>query len=187
MREFHAEQIVRSVRARWAGHYDGAVLERRVDTWLRRHVDDPGAFSSLLLIGPTGSGKTHAAVAAVLELGRCRAAQGRGLGWCAITHPDLAAEQRPSNGSADDVDPLQRYLDAELLVLDDLGSAMTTSWTVDWLQRLVDHRWTRRAATIYTTNLLADPLRGAIGDRVYSRLGDATHITLTGKDRRWRR
>jgi DNA replication protein DnaC len=63
---------------------------------------------------------------------------------------------------------------------------MTTPWTVDWLQRLVDHRWTRRAATIYTTNLASDPLRAAVGDRVYSRLGDATHITLVDADRRWR-
>lgn len=182
---FHAGQVEAAVRHRWGGRYDGAeAADRGVQRWIRSHLARPEAHPATLIAGQTGSGKTHHAVAAVRAIAHHRATAGSGLDWHAVTHPDLAHRLRPKSDDSHE-HALDGYLDAELLVLDDLGATTSTAWMVDTLQRLVDHRWTRRLATIYTTNLGADPLRVAVGDRVWSRLGDATHIHLDGPDRRW--
>lgn len=182
---FHAGQVEAAIRHRWGGRYDGAeASDRDVQCWIAAHIARPDTYPAALIAGQTGSGKTRHAVAAVRTIAHHRAAIGRGLDWQAVTHPDLAHQLRPK---ADDSHEhaLDGHLQAELLVLDDLGATTSTPWMVDTLQRLVDHRWTRRMATIYTTNLGADALRAAVGDRVFSRLGDATHIHLDGPDRRW--
>lgn len=181
-RTFKVDQLAGAIHARWGGRYDDAEPEARVAAWVARHNTDPDACPALFLSGSTGSGKTHQAVAAL------RAIIGEHFTepyqWAAVTHPDLGDELRPK---ADDSHEgaLDRYLDADLLLLDDLGAGMSTPWTTDCVQRLVDRRWTRRLATIYTTNLPPDQLRAAVGDRVYSRLGDSTRIALAGRDRRW--
>jgi DNA replication protein DnaC len=185
-REFYRAQLAGSIHRHWDGLYDDARPVTAVAGWIRRHLADPKACPSLFVAGITGTGKTFAAVAALRVIGEHRADHGRGLNWAAVTHPDLADQMRPkSDGSHEWA--LDRYLDADLLILDDLGSGMTREWTTDWLQRLVDRRWTRRAATIYTTNLESGPLRKAVGDRVYSRIGDATQVRFEGADRRWSR
>jgi chromosomal replication initiation ATPase DnaA len=182
-RDFHRAQIVDRIHNRWHGRYDQATPAPPVATWIRRHLADPERHPSLLLVGVTGTGKTWNAVAALRAIGDHHADHGRGLNWAAVTHPDLADQMRPkTDGSHEHA--LDRYLDADLLILDDLGAGMAREWTTDWLQRLVDHRWVRRAPTIYTTNL-GDQLRQAVGDRVHSRIGDAAHIQLQGDDRRW--
>jgi DNA replication protein DnaC len=181
-RDFRRQQLADVIHRRWGGRYDEARPDPRVATWIDDHLRRPQEFSALFLNGATGSGKTHNAVAAL----RAIAEDAPLLRWQAVTHPDLGDEVRPRSDNSHE-GALDRYLDAGLLLLDDLGAAMSTPWMTDCLQRLVDHRWTRRLATIYTTNLPADALRSAVGDRVFSRLGDATHVNLGSVDRRWQR
>lgn len=185
-RDFYRTQITERIHTRWAGRFDHAQPIPPVAAWLQRHLTDPQADPALFLHGATGVGKTHNAVAALRAIGHHHADHGRGLTWYAVTHPDLAHELRPKNDGSHE-HALDRYLDAELLILDDLGAGMTREWGIDCLQRLIDHRWTRRTATIYTTNLQSEALKNAIGDRAYSRLGDATLVHITGDDRRWTR
>jgi DNA replication protein DnaC len=172
-RAFYAEQVGIAIHERWDGRYDNATPASKVSTWITRHLADPKAHPTLVLSGDTGTGKTHQAVAAL----RVIATERPGLRWQATTHPDLGDELRPKSDNSHEY-ALDAYLDAELLVLDDLAAGMSTPWTADCIQRLADRRWTRRMATIYTTNLGADQLRDAVGDRVVSRLGDATHVNL---------
>jgi DNA replication protein DnaC len=181
-RAFHADQLAAAIHHRWAGRYDDARPEPRVDTWIRNHLAEPHAHPALFINGATGSGKTHSAVAAINAIATAKP----GIRWAAVTHPDLGDELRPKRDDSHE-GALDRYLDADLLLLDDLGAGMTTPWTIDCVQRLVDRRWTRRMATIYTTNLPADDLRAAVGDRVFSRIGDAVHVNLGSVDRRWQR
>ncbi len=183
--EFHTGQVDATIRRHWGGRYNQAqTTDLGVRRWIADHLADPTRRPAILVAGQTGSGKTHHAAAAVRVIARHRAEQGRGLNWAAVTHPDLAHLLRPKSDDSHE-HALDAYLDADLLVLDDLGATTSTAWMVDTLQRLVDHRWTRRAATIYTTNLDSTALRAAVGDRVWSRVGDATHVHLAGPDRRW--
>lgn len=185
-REFYRAQITERIHNRWAGLYDDAQPTRRITDWTRQHLADPRATPALFLAGNTGTGKTYGAVTVLRTIAEHHADQGRGLTWYAATHPDLADQMRPKTDNSHEY-ALDPYLDADLLILDDLGATLSREWATDWLQRLIDHRWTRRAATIYTTNLPASQLRTAVGDRVYSRIGDATRIHLDGDDRRWTR
>jgi len=137
------------------------------------------AGRNLVLLGPVGTGKTHAAVAAV------RAAHDRGADVAFAPVVELLDELRPGGPEH----ALAEYAHADVLVLDDLGSERPTEWTGERLYALINRRWLEERPTVATTNLDPDPLREAVGDRVFSRLvgNDAVVLRLTGKDRRRRR
>lgn len=182
---FHADQTDAAISRRWGGRYDSAAVDHpQMAVWLRNHLAAPQVYPSALIAGRTGTGKTHQAVGTIRAIAHHHAESSRSIPWAAVTHPDLAHQLRPKSDDSHE-HALDAYLDTGLLLLDDLGATTGTPWMVDCLQRLVDHRWTRRLATIYTTNVAPDALQTAVGDRVWSRLGDATHVHLTGTDRRW--
>jgi DNA replication protein DnaC len=135
---------------------------------------------SLLIAGPTGTGKTHQAYGAIRSL----LAAGVRLRWHATTAADLYATQRPRPGHDAERD-LQALMRCPLLVLDDLGAAKPSEWTEEITYRLVNHRYEQFLPTLITTNLTIRDLRDALGDRVTSRLAEMTdRVTLTGTDRR---
>lgn len=148
---------------------------------------------SLLLWGPTGTGKTHQAYGAI----RALTAAGCGVNWYAATAADLYAELRPRTG-ADPEYLLRRITRIPLLLLDDLGAAKPSEWTEEMTFRLVNWRCQNRLPTIVTSNMppvrtsevpARQPvLRERVGDRVLSRLsGMCTAVEFTGPDRRFQR
>jgi len=163
-----------------------AVTDPAILRWATGHLADPAGAPWLLLTGNTGVGKTHQAygVLRLLVLGAAQA--NRRCRWRFVTHPEMNAELRPKPDDSH-TSALGVYLEADLLVLDDVGAGKSTDWTLDSLIRLVDHRWSHRMPTIYTTNLDADQLGQTVGDRVLSRLADGTVVALSGRDRRWMR
>jgi DNA replication protein DnaC len=135
---------------------------------------------SLLIAGPTGTGKTHQAYGAI----RALLTAGVRLRWEATTAADLYAAQRPQHGS-DPERQLWRLARSPLLLLDDLGAAKQSPWTEELTYRLVNHRYNQLLPTLVTTNLPVAELRDAVGDRVASRLAEMTdRVILTGHDRR---
>ncbi|MFJ3924521.1 ATP-binding protein [Streptomyces sp. NPDC090022] len=135
---------------------------------------------SLLIVGPTGTGKTHQAYGAVRSL----LAAGVRLRWEAVTAADLYARLRPRPG-LDAERELHTLARCPLLVLDDLGAAKGSEWTEELTYRLINHRYEYLRPTLLTTNLPIAKLRTALGDRVASRLSEMTHrVILDGPDRR---
>ncbi|MET9479940.1 ATP-binding protein [Streptomyces sp. NPDC006638] len=135
---------------------------------------------SLLIAGPTGTGKTHQAYGAV----RALLTRGVRLRWEATTSADLHARLRPRAGH-DGERELQTLARCPLLLLDDLGAAKTSEWTEELTYRLINHRYEHMLPTLITTNLPTAELRTALGDRVASRLAEMTErVILTGPDRR---
>lgn len=135
---------------------------------------------SLLIAGPTGTGKTHQAYGAVRSL----LTAGVRLRWEAATTADLYARLRPRayHDAERDLATLSR---CPLLILDDLGAAKQSEWTEEITYRLINHRYTHLLPTLLTTNLPTAALRDAVGDRVASRLAEmTTTVVLTGADRR---
>lgn len=132
----------------------------------------------LLLLGLTGTGKTHAAFAALYAAARV----GFTLSIRATTVPDLYALARPSGeGEAG----FERFANADLLLLDDLGAAKASEWTEEITYRLVDHRYRECLPTIITSNLPVDDLKVHLGDRIRSRLAEmCQRVTVAGPDRR---
>lgn len=147
------------------------------DPWL-----EPGISRgpSLLLVGATGTGKTHLAYGAV------RALLTSGVNCRAVvtTAADLYARLRPRHG----VDPeaeFERAARARVLVVDDLGAAKGSEWTEEINYRLVNHRYEHEAPTLFTSNVKPKDLPAVLGVRVSSRLFEMTEtVVLKGADRR---
>ena len=154
-----------------------------VVAWVRARVEGQPTSPALLIAGEPGVGKTWQAWGALRELVLAAARANRRCRWRAVSHPVLNDLLRPkpdqSHAYALDV-----YLEADLLLLDDLGAGRQTDWTGDALLRLVDHRWSHRLPTIYTTNLSKEQLRDASDERVLSRLRDSARVLMTGPDLR---
>lgn len=135
---------------------------------------------SILILGPTGVGKTHQAYGAMRRI----AEAGVRTRWIALTAADLYARLRPRHG-IDSETEFRAIADAPLLMVDDLGAAKTSEWVEEVNYRLINWRYDRVLPTVFTSNVLPKELKVALGERVASRLVEmADRVTLKGEDRR---
>lgn len=134
---------------------------------------------NLILSGPVGCGKTHAAIAALRRiLPGCAS-------WKLCSVLELLEELRPGGPEG----ALERACSVSVLLLDDLGAERPTDWTAERLAAVIDRRWLDERPIIATTNLTLGPsgeLIEALGERSYSRLvgSGAVALQLQGSDRR---
>lgn len=158
-----------------------ARVEEFVGVWPNVHG------RGLLITGPPGSGKTHLAVSALLEIVN-DAKPGRVL---FRNFQDLIFEIQATFESDQQVtklDIMRPVVECDLLVLDELGSQKPTNFVTDILYYLINTRYNEERATIFTTNYgetAADAgketLEQRIGDRMRSRLAEmAQRISLEG-------
>ncbi len=122
-----------------------------VRTYVREYpaLPKPG----LLFIGFPGTGKTHLAVAGL------RALIGRGFEGVFFDFQSLLMQIRKGYDQASGTSEREAYqsaLDAEILVLDDVGAHRINDWVEDTVTSIVTHRCNNRKATIVTTNLRDD-------------------------------
>lgn len=162
---------------RWV---DALPEHRDVLGWVERVHADPSRAPSLLLFGDTGVGKTWHAYAAL----RAALAGQPGASWAHGGFADFLAALRPRAGLDSEAE-MARYRGADLLLLDDLGTAKGSEWVEEITHRLVNGRYEDMRPTIYTTNLTPSEVKGALGDRVASRLAETCiRVALGGPDRR---
>jgi DNA replication protein DnaC len=104
----------------------------------------------LLFIGEPGTGKTHLAVAAMRKIVE------KGFECIFCDYQNLLDRIRsgydPGSNSADK-EAYRIALDAEVLLLDDLGAHRVTDWVEDTITSIVTYRCNHRKALIATTNL----------------------------------
>jgi DNA replication protein DnaC len=160
---------------------DATTDHPEIHQWVLRVLENPKTAPSLLLQGPTGTGKTHAAYAALILLGESCL---RSYFWVATSTAALYGDLRPSGGR-DTEKAYNRFASAPFLLLDDLGSAKTTEWTEETTYRLIDHRYNHCLPSIFTTNARKGELSNHLGDRTASRLTEmCTRVVFEGADRR---
>ncbi len=146
-----------------------------VDEWGGRGLN----VSGLLLTGGCGSGKTHLAVAALLEIIQCDKS-GRLLfanfqDLIQEIHASFDDDNMPSKSEI-----LRPLIDADLLVLDELGSQKPSPFVNDVLYYLINSRYNGERTTIFTTNY-TDDLADRISKRLRSRLYEMTAtVSLAG-------
>lgn len=166
----------------------GAFANKRFDTFDRRIPGLSEAFQVsvnfakapngwLFLIGPNGCGKTHLAAAVANQ---CLES---GAVVLFATVPDLldhlrAAFAPDSNEVYDQL--FARMREAEVLVLDDLGTQQSSPWANEKLFQLLNYRYNSGFPTVITANS-----RGlqATDERIRSRLGDVSLVITLNLDR----
>lgn len=133
---------------------------------------------SVLMIGATGLGKTF------LSACIARTVADRGYSVCYVSAGNLfsdfeQAKFHPQEG----FDPAKKYLACDLLIIDDLGTEMTTQFVVSALYQVLNTRLMEGRPTIVSTNLPVDELPRRYSPQIASRLlGSFEVYKFCGRD-----
>ena len=140
----------------------------------------PGS-GNLLLTGDPGLGKTFLSAAIAREV----SGEGFSVVYDTAVHIFERFEARKFGreaGEAVDAD-VERVLGCDLLILDDLGTEMTTPFVQSALYSIVNGRILGRRPTIVSTNLKLDELARRYGPQTASRLeGEYRVLPFFGED-----
>lgn len=138
-------------------------------------------FRNLLIYGNTGVGKTF--------LSNCIAKELMDSAHHVVymtSHSLFRVFESHQFAHNDDTDDsiLYRYIfDCDLLIIDDLGTELSNSFTNSGLYTCINERFLHRKSTVISTNLSLEQLRDRYSERIFSRItGNYTLLKLIGKD-----
>lgn len=146
----------------------------------------------IVLTGGRGTGKTHLMAAVANDLLDCPPAK-TGRAWpLYVIVPDFLAYVRSAfdretgalSGSAEA--RIKQAIDADVLLLDDLGAEQRTAWADETLYRIINARYSNESPTVFATNAPFSQME----PRIASRLQDwriASVVAMTGHDERTHR
>lgn len=200
MRELLRVEALRSCGA--AAHIDTDTFETFS---LRYYEDDPQALAAmkinlsyardfaehfapgkenLLLIGGTGLGKTHLSTA----IARTVVEHGYDVLYETVSSVFADFEHDQFRSSRGEAPRAEKYLTCDLLILDDLGTEFTNSFTVTCLYQIVNTRLTHGLSTVISTNLTPAELTSKYDERLTSRLLGAYRVVrFLGRDVRFQK
>lgn len=136
-------------------------------------------FSNLFLYGDTGVGKTF--------LSNCVAKELLDNGHSVIYFTSFELfhifEKNVFERDRDMKESYQNIFDCDLLIIDDLGTELSNSFTVSQLFLCLNERILRKKSTIISTNLGLNQLADIYSERTFSRISsNYTMIKLFGDD-----
>jgi DNA replication protein DnaC len=133
-----------------------------------RHFDKKN--ENLLFLGNTGVGKTF--------LANCIARELLDRGYTVIYLTafrlfDILEKYkfgREAENSLAAADQFEYILDCDMLIIDDLGTELSNSFTTSQLYLIINERLLRQKSTLISTNLSLDNLNTNYSERIYSRI-----------------
>ena len=135
-------------------------------------------FENLLFFGAPGLGKTHLSAAIAREV----SAAGWSVVYDTAGHVFRVFEDQKF-GREEAGEDVERVLRCDLLILDDLGTELTTPFVQSALYTIVNGRITDRRATILSTNLKLEDLARRYTPQIVSRIeGEYQVLPFFGED-----
>lgn len=123
-------------------------------------------FQNLFLYGDTGTGKTF--------LSHCIAKELLDTGHSVIYFTAFqlfeVLEKHKFEKDQEAASSMQHIFDCDLLIIDDLGTELSNSFTVSQLFLCLNERILRKKSTIISTNLGIDQLSIIYSERIFSRI-----------------
>lgn len=137
------------------------------------------SFQNLFFYGDTGVGKTF--------LSNCIAKELLDSGHSVIYFTAFGLfdifQKNVFDKNTDAIAAHQNIFDCDLLIIDDLGTEMSNSFTVSQLFLCLNERLLRKKSTIISTNLSMNQLADTYSERTFSRVfSNYTMIKLFGDD-----
>ena len=158
---------------------------------MKRNLEEIKAFidnfenapQTFLFVGKTGTGKTHLSTAiakTLIEKGYEVLYDSSQNIVAAFEHDRFKSGYGPCDSKG------EKYLECDLLILDDLGTEFVNQFTLSCLYNLINTRQNKGLSTIISTNLAPKELTTKYEDRIYSRLmgKDSKVVLFIGKDAR---
>lgn len=156
-----------------------AVMEKNLDycrQYARHFAEGAG---NLLLVGGTGLGKTHLALA----MGRAVGEQG-----CSVCYESAAGlftklEKAKFYPSEESLREAKKFETCDLLIIDDLGTELPGQFVTAALYALLNQRLMAGKAMVITTNLNVEEAGQRYSPQIASRLyGEFYRLTFLGED-----
>jgi DNA replication protein DnaC len=154
----------------------------KVENYLKNWEENREAGRGLYFCGDVGTGKTHLAVAVMNEV-----MQRKRVPSLFVTVPEFLDNLREAYMiPGRDLDEwMDTVKNADLLVLDDLGTERPTEWVRERLFVVVNHRYREALPTLFTSNIGPENLPAQLGNRTASRIiAMCEGIELEGTDYR---
>ena len=133
-------------------------------------------LKNLFLSGPPGLGKTFLSAC----IARSVSQQGRSVVYDTAVSVFAQFENRKFQRALEGVqsarDDARRYLSCDLLILDDLGSELTTPFVQSALYELVNSRLSTRRHTVISSNLTMEAAAKRYSPAIVSRLEGEYHV-----------
>lgn len=148
---------------------------------LKKYADSfDSEKANLLFVGGTGLGKTHLST----SLAKAIIEKGYYVIYETATNIFSDFENDRFRDRYSGEEPVcTKYMECDLLIIDDLGTEVVTNFTVSCLYNLINTRLNKSLPIILSTNLKSEEIRKLYNDRITSRLfGDFEIKVFKGED-----
>ena len=135
-------------------------------------------YSSLLLRGKTGLGKTHLSLAIAKEVLE------KGYSVIYGSTPELfrRIEKESFNRAKASEDTLEKLINTDLLVLDDVGAEVGSKFYPSWMYDIINSRLNASRPIVISTNMENTELQERYGERTCSRMLTMRALLFFGSD-----
>ena len=153
-------------------------MERVYDTCVEYAHNFGKRPANLLLFGRPGLGKTHLSAAIAREV------SGKGFSVVYDTAGHVFERFEAQKFGRDEAErDVERVLNCDLLILDDLGTELTTAFVQSALYQILNSRLLEKRSTIVSTNLMPETIGQRYSPQIASRIeGEYQLLPFVGED-----